>query len=69
MTITPYQLQTIGPEELAAILKKSVATIRRNATRSPHTMPPRIQTQSKKNAYVWRLATVQAWLEEKEMVS
>ncbi len=62
----PYNLQTIGPEELAVILKKSVATIRRNASRSPHTLPPRIQTQAKKNAFVWRLATVQAWVEQQE---
>ena len=62
----PYNLQTIGPEELAVKKKKSVATIRRNASRSPHTLPPRIQTQAKKNAFVWRLATVQAWVEQQE---
>lgn len=62
----PYHLQTIGPEELAIILKKSVSTIRRNTTRSPDTMPPRIQTSAKKNAYVWRLATVESWLAQQE---
>ena len=65
----PYHLQTIGAEELAIILKKSVATIRRNASRSPHTLPPRIQTQAKKNGFVWRMATVQTWIEQQEKVT
>lgn len=65
----PYDLQTIGPNELAIILRKSVATIRRNASRSPHTLPPRIQTSAKKNAFVWRMTTVQTWIEQQEMVT
>ena len=62
----PNDLQTIGPKELATILQKSESTIRRNASRAPHTLPPRIQNDQKKNPMVWRIATVQQWLNNQE---
>ena len=62
MNTLPKELQTLGPEELALILRKSVNTIKRDASRSPTVLPPRIVHHGKKRPLLWSRTVVEQWL-------
>lgn len=49
----------IGIKELAQILHRAEATVRTQATREPHKLPPRFRDGT--NSVLWRLCDVWAW--------
>lgn len=56
-------LKTLGPDELAQVLRRSAATIKADASRRPQTLPPRLQIPGSRTL-LWLEADVIKWLEE-----
>jgi predicted DNA-binding transcriptional regulator AlpA len=54
--------KTLGPRELAAILKKGVDTIKTDSRRRPETLPPRLKIPGS-NRLLWLESDVVAWLQ------
>lgn len=55
-------MKTLTVDDMAALLKRSVSTIRSDVSRRPHTLPPRLIVPGTK-AVMWLEADVFAWLE------
>lgn len=55
-------LKTLTVEDLAALLQRSVATVRSDVSRRPHTLPPRLVVPGTKGV-MWLEADVRDWLE------
>lgn len=56
------KLKTMTVEDLAAVLQKSVHTVRCDVTRRPETLPPRIQIPGSRTV-LWLEQDVIDWLE------
>jgi predicted DNA-binding transcriptional regulator AlpA len=54
--------KTLGPRELATILKKGVDTIKTDSRRRPETLPPRLKIPGS-NRLLWLESDVVAWLQ------
>jgi predicted DNA-binding transcriptional regulator AlpA len=54
--------KTLGPRELAVILKKGVDTIKTDSRRRPETLPPRLKIPGS-NRLLWLESDVVAWLQ------
>jgi len=52
----------IGIDELSSIIHRASATIRTQATRETHKLPPRFRDGS--NSVLWRLCDVWAWQDQ-----
>ncbi len=55
-------LKTLTVEDLAALLQRSVATVRSDVSRRPHTLPPRLVVPGTKGV-MWLESDVRDWLE------
>ena len=55
-------LKTLNIEDLAALLQRSVATVKSDVSRRPHTLPPRLVVPGTKGV-MWLEADVRDWLE------
>lgn len=55
-------LKTLTVSDLAALLGRSVATLKSDVSRRPETLPPRLVVPGTK-AVMWLEADVQEWLE------
>ena len=55
-------LKTLTVSDLAALLGRSVATLKSDVSRRPETLPPRLVVPGTK-AVMWLEADVQVWLE------
>lgn len=56
-------IKTIGVEELSALLRRAVETIRSDARRRPETLPPRIVIPGT-TKLLWLEEDVLAWMKE-----
>jgi hypothetical protein len=56
-------IKTIGVEELSALLRRAVETIRSDARRRPETLPPRIVIPGT-SKLLWLEEDVLAWIKE-----
>ena len=54
-------LKTLGPEELAPILRRSVSSVKQDARRRPHTLPPRVKIPGSKQL-LWLASDVEEFL-------
>lgn len=54
-------LKTLGPEDLAPLLRRTVDTIKTDVRRRPETLPPRLQIPGS-NRLVWLEADVVEWI-------
>jgi predicted DNA-binding transcriptional regulator AlpA len=54
-------LETIGIEEIAKILRKAPETVRVDVTRKPETLPPRLNIPGSKRV-LWLRSDVNDWL-------
>jgi predicted DNA-binding transcriptional regulator AlpA len=54
-------MKTLTAAELAAILHRKESTIKVDATRRPHTLPPRLKIPGTKRL-LWLESDVSAWL-------
>lgn len=59
---TPGDLQTIDASELGKIIGRATATIRKDCTRRPDTLPPRVVIPGSRKL-LWRVDDVRAWLQ------
>jgi len=60
----PEDMQTIGPEELAAILGWSPKYVTQLASQRPDLLPPRFRIASQQRSRLrWRLVVVRAWMD------
>lgn len=57
-------MKTLGPDELAVLLRRTPKTIRSDANRRPHTLPPRLKIPGSRTL-LWLEADVVQWLEER----
>jgi predicted DNA-binding transcriptional regulator AlpA len=55
-------LKTLGPEDLAKLLHRSVETIKSDARRRPEVLPPRFKIPGSRRL-VWLESDVIAWVE------
>lgn len=55
-------LKTLNIEDLATLLQRSVATVKSDVSRRPHTLPPRLVVPGTKGV-LWLEADVQDWLQ------
>lgn len=55
-------MKTLTVEDMAALLKRSVSTVKSDVSRRPHTLPPRLVVPGTK-AVMWLESDVHAWLE------
>lgn len=55
-------MKTLTVEDLAALLQRSVATVKSDVSRRPHTLPPRLVVPGTK-AVMWLEADVHEWLQ------
>ena len=55
-------LKTLTVEDLAALLQRSVATLKSDVSRRPHTLPPRLVVPGTK-VVMWLESDVLEWLE------
>lgn len=56
-------LKTLGPEELATLLRRSVSTIKTDCRRRPKTLPPRLKIPGS-TRLIWLESDVQKWLQQ-----
>lgn len=54
-------LKTLGPEDLAVLLRRTVETIKTDCRRKPQSLPPRLKIPGS-TRLVWLEADVLAWL-------
>lgn len=54
--------KTLGPRELAVILKRGVETVKTDARRRPECLPPKLKIPGS-NRLLWLESDVIAWLE------
>ena len=57
--------ELLNSEDLARMLRRSVASIWTESSRAPERLPPRVQVPNTRKLY-WRKSTVLAWLREHE---
>lgn len=57
-------LDTIGVEELAQLLHKSVDTVKADVSRAPDRLPPRLDIPGQKKP-IWLVEDVNAWLRKR----
>lgn len=62
---TPLDDELLNSEDLARMLRRSVASIWTESSRAPERLPPRVQVPNTRKLY-WRKSTVLAWLREHE---
>lgn len=55
-------LKTLGPDELAQVLRRSASTIKADASRRPQTLPPRLKIPGNRTL-LWLETDVLEWLE------
>ena len=55
-------LKTLTVDDLAALLQRSVATLKSDVSRRPHTLPPRLVVPGTK-VVMWLESDVHEWLE------
>lgn len=56
------ELQTIGPDKLAALIGRSQKSIKADCFRRPHTLPPRFIIPGTRKL-LWRMKDVRDWME------
>lgn len=56
-------LRTVGPEELSTILRRSLSSIKQDARRRPHTLPPRVKIAGSKQL-LWLASDVEEFLQK-----
>jgi hypothetical protein len=56
------QIRLIGPEELATLLQRNVATLKVDCRRKPESLPPRLEIPGCKRL-LWLESDVLTWLE------
>jgi predicted DNA-binding transcriptional regulator AlpA len=61
--MTTATLKTLGPDELATLLHRSVSTIKTDCRRRPQTLPPRLRIPGS-TRLMWLEADVLDWLEQ-----
>lgn len=54
--------RTLDAQALAKVLHRSVATVKADANRRPHTLPPRLRIPGSPRM-LWLEADVEAWLQ------
>ena len=59
---TLNQMRVIGPEELAKLFHRNVATLKVDCRRKPQSLPPRLRIPNTKKL-LWLEADVLVWLE------
>ena len=57
----PPSLDLLNPEQLAAILRKSEASVRSDVHRAPERLPPRVIVPNS-NRLLWLRSTVESWI-------
>ena len=57
----PSSLDLLDPKQLAAILRKSEASVRSDIHRAPERLPPRVIVPNS-NKLLWLRSTVESWL-------
>ena len=56
-------MKTLGPDDLAQLLRRTPKTIRSDANRRPQSLPPQLQIPGSRTL-VWLEADVAQWLEQ-----
>ncbi len=58
------ELKTLGVEDIAKLLHRTVRTVRADATRRPETMPPRLEIEGTRRL-LWLESDVLEWLKNR----
>lgn len=53
--------KTLGPDDLALVLRRTVETIKTDCRRKPHSLPPRLKIPGS-TRLIWLEADVIAWM-------
>lgn len=56
-------LETIGIQELALLLKRSVSTVAAEVSKAPHKLPPRLRLPGSRKV-LWLVSDVEKWINE-----
>lgn len=57
------RMKTMGIEELAALLHRSVSTVATEVTKAPHKLPPRLRLPGSRRV-LWLISDVEEWLRD-----